>query len=180
MITGALAKRYARALEEVAAEADALESVGVEIDRVATLWDAEPAMAGFFNNPGVLQRDKTQTLTILSQQMQLSPLLTRFLDLLLTRDRLQAVPSVARVFRDLMNKRLGRVQATVTTAAPLAPDLIENLRRRMAEVLGKTVLLEPEVDPVILGGIVVQVDSTVYDGSLKTQLRQLRELLLRE
>jgi F-type H+-transporting ATPase subunit delta len=57
---------------------------------------------------------------------------------------------------------------------------MENLRRRMAEVLGKTVLLEPQVDTAVLGGIVVQVDSTVYDGSLKTQLRQLREHLLRE
>lgn len=180
MITGALAKRYAKALAEVAADADALESVGAELDRVGALWDAEAAMAGFFNNPGILLRDKTQTLTTVSQQMQLSPLVTKFLDLLLTRDRLQAVPSVARVFRDLMNKRLGRVQATVTTATPLAPDLTENLRRRMAEVLGKTVLLEPQVDPAILGGIVVQVDSTVYDGSLKTQLGQLREHLLRE
>jgi F0F1-type ATP synthase delta subunit len=50
----------------------------------------------------------------------------------------------------------------------------------MAEVLGKTVLLEPRVDPAILGGVVVQVDSTVYDGSLRTQLSRLREHLLRE
>jgi F-type H+-transporting ATPase subunit delta len=137
-------------------------------------------MAGFFTNPGVLVRNKTQILTTLSQQMQLSPLLTKFLDLLLTRDRLQAVSSVARVYRDLMNRRLGRVQAAVTTAVPLTPDLMESLRRRMAEVLGKTVLLESRVDPAILGGVVVQVDSTVYDGSIRTQLRQLREHLLRE
>ena len=179
MITGALAKRYAKALAEVAAETEALEPVGAELDRVASLWDSEPAMAGLFTNPGVLVRDKTQILTTLSQQMQLSPLLTKFLDLLLTRDRLQAVPSVARVYRDLMNRRLGRVQAAVTTAAPLTPDLMESLRRRMAEVLGKTVLLESLVDPAILGGVVVQVDSTVYDGIIRTELRQLREHLLR-
>jgi F-type H+-transporting ATPase subunit delta len=57
---------------------------------------------------------------------------------------------------------------------------MESLRRRMAEVLGKTVLLESRVDPAILGGVVVQVDSTVYDGSIRTELRQLREHLLRE
>lgn len=180
MISGSLAKRYARALAEVATEADVLESVGAELDRVASLWDAEPAMAGFFSNPGVLLKDKIQTLATLSKRMQLSPLLHKFLDLLLARDRLPALPSVARVYADLMNKQLGRVQAAVTTAAPLGPDLMETLRHRMGQVLGKGVLLESRVDPAILGGIVVQVDSTVYDGSLKTQLRQLRAHLLRE
>lgn len=180
MISGSLAKRYAKALVEVAAERDALESIGAELDRVAAFWEAEPAMAGFFGNPGILLRDKTETLTTLAQQMKLSPLLHKFLDLLLARDRLQALPGMARIYADLMNKRLGRVQAAVTTAAPLAPDLMETLRRRMGQALGKTVLLESRVNPGILGGIVVQVDSTVYDGSLKTQLRQLREHLLRE
>lgn len=175
-----MARRYARALEEVAAEANTLEATGAELDRVAALWDEEPAMARFFRNPGVPLRDKRETLTTLARQLPLSPLLGKFLDLLLARDRLHALPAVARVYADLMNKRLGRVRAAVTTATPLTTDLTETVRGRMGEALGKTVLLESRVDPAILGGIVVQVDSTVYDGSLKTQLRQLREHLLRE
>ena len=93
---------------------------------------------------------------------------------------MQVLPAVPRIYGDLVNKRLGRVQAAVTTAVPLARDLNERLRRRMAEVLGKTVLLEPRVDPAILGGVVVQVDSTVCDGSLQTELSRLREHLRRE
>jgi F-type H+-transporting ATPase subunit delta len=173
-----LAKRYAKALEEAAAEADALEVVGTELERVATLWHQDPAMAAFFGNPGILLRDKAETLKTLAQRMALTPLVARFLDLLLSRQRMQALPAMARLYRDLMNKRLGRVQAAVRTAVPLSPDLQEGLRRRLAQVLGRTVLLEPHVDPAILGGIVVQVDSTVYDGSLRTQLKQLRERLL--
>jgi len=178
VIGAGLAKRYAKALEEAAAEADALEAVSTELERVATLWHQDPAIAAFFGNPGILLRDKAETLKGLSQRMALSPLVARFLDLLLSRHRMQALPGVARLYRDLMNKRLGRVQAAVRTAVPLAPDLQEGLRRRLAQVLGRTVLLEPHVDPAILGGIVVQVDSTVYDGSLRTQLKQLRERLL--
>jgi F-type H+-transporting ATPase subunit delta len=173
-----LAKRYAKALEEAAAEADVLEPVGAELERLATLWHEDPAIAAFFGNPGILLKDKAETLKSLSRRMALSPLLARFLDLLLSRHRMQALPGIARLYRDLMNKRLGRVQAAVRTAVPLAPDLTESLRRRLAQVLGRTVLLEPHVDPAILGGIVVQVDSTVYDGSLRTQLKQLRERLL--
>ncbi len=180
MIAGSVAKRYARALAEVAAEADALESVGAELTRVATLWQEEAVMAQFFMNPGILLRDKEQTLRSVSKRMRLSPLLARFLDLLLVRERMQALPSVAHIYREIMNKRLGRVQATATTAVPLTPKLAERLRHRMAEVLGEAVLLETRVDPAILGGVVVQVDSTVYDGSLRTQLAQLREHLLRE
>jgi F-type H+-transporting ATPase subunit delta len=180
MIAGSLAKRYAKALAEAAAEADALESIGAELAHLATLWQEELAMTQFFSNPGILLRDKEQTLRSLSGRMGVSPLLARFLDLLLSRDRMPALPAVARTYGELMNKRLGRVQATATAAAPLAPGLEERLRRRMAEVLGETVLLETRVDPALLGGIVVQVDSTVYDGSLRTQLRQLREHLLRE
>lgn len=180
MIAGAVAKRYAKALADAAADTGALEAVGAELDTFATLWREQPAMARFFVNPGVLLRDKAQALQNLTRQMQLSPLLTRFLDLLLSRKRMQALPAVAHIYGELMNKRLGRIQATGTTAVPLAPKLAERLRRRMGEVLGESVLLETRVDPAILGGVVVQVDSTVYDGSLRTQLRHLREHLLRE
>lgn len=173
-----MAKRYAKALEEAAAEADVLEAVGTELDRLATLWHQDPAIAAFFGNPGILLKDKAETLKSLSRRMALSPLVARFLDLLLSRHRMQALPGIARLYRDLMNKRLGRVQAAVRTAVPLAPDLRESLGRRLAQVLGRTVLLEPHVDPAILGGIVVQVNSTIYDGSLRTQLKQLRERLL--
>lgn len=180
MIAAGLAKRYAKALEEAAAEADALEAVGTELERVATLWHQDPAMAAFFGNPGILLRDKAETLKSLSQRMALAPLVARFLNLLLSRHRMQALPTMARLYRNLMNKRLGRVEAAVTTAVPLPADLQKGLRRQLAQVLGRTVLLAPHVDPAILGGVVVQVDSTVYDGSLRTQLKQLRERLLRE
>lgn len=180
MIAASLAKRYAKALAEVAAEADALESVGVELDRLAAYWHDEPAMAAFFGNPGILLSGKEQTLKTLIGRMGLSPLVGQFLMLLLGRDRMQALPSMARIYRGIMNRRLGRVEAAVTTAVPLSLDLQKRLRSRMADVLGKSVILEPRVDPAVLGGMVVQVDSTVYDGSLRAQLRQLREHLLRE
>lgn len=180
MIGGAVAKRYAKALADAAADAGALEPVGAELDAFVALWHEQAAMARFFVNPGILLRDKAQALQNLTRTMQLSPLLARFLDLLLSRERMQALPAVAHIYGELMNKRLGRVQATATTAVPLAPKLAEKLRHRMGEVLGESVLLETQVDPGILGGIVVQVDSTVYDGSLRTQVRQLRDHLLRE
>jgi F-type H+-transporting ATPase subunit delta len=177
---GAVAKRYAKALVDVAAEANALEAIGAELEQLATLWQEEPAMAAFFGNPAILLADKARALKRLAARIKVSPLLARFVDVLLSRHRMGALPDVARTYRDLMNRRLGRVRAAVTMAVPLGPKLQEGLRRRLAEVLAQTVLLDPRVDPAILGGMVVQVDSTVYDGSLRTQLQQLQEHLLRE
>lgn len=178
MIAGSVAKRYAKALVEVAAEEGQLEAIGEELRAFAALFRYQPEVARFFDNPGILLRKKEETLQALCQRMQLSPLLSRFLHLLLARHRLPALPAMARIYQALMDERLGRVRAAVTTAVPLSAELEEGLRRQMEGRLGKTVLLEAEVDPAILGGVVAQVDSTVYDGSLRTQLKHLHQVLL--
>jgi F-type H+-transporting ATPase subunit delta len=78
-----------------------------------------------------------------------------------------------------MDERLGRVKATVTSAAPLDEAAQERLRRRLCDVAGKQVYLELRQDPAILGGVVTQIGSRVYDGSVKTQLARLRDELVR-
>ena len=178
MIAGSLAKRYAKALVEVAAEGDQLEAIGRELQALAALLQEEPEVAQFFQNPGILLRQKEETLQALCDRLELSPLLSRFLHLLLSRHRMQALPAVARIYQDLTDERLGRVRAAVTTAVPLTAELEEGLRREMQGLWGRTVLLEAKVDPAILGGIVARVDGTVYDGSLRTQIKHLHQHLL--
>jgi len=178
LIAGSVAKRYAKALVEVAAEGGQLETIGRELPALAALFPAEPEVTQFFQNPGIPLRKKEETLQALCDRMQLSPLLSRFLHLLLSRHRMQALPAVARIYQDLMDERLGRVRASVTTAVPLPTELEEELRLKMQGLLGRSVLLEAKVDPAILGGVVAQVDSTVYDGSLRTQIQHLHRYLL--
>jgi F-type H+-transporting ATPase subunit delta len=78
-----------------------------------------------------------------------------------------------------MDERLGRVKAVVTSAEPLDAEIQDRLRRRLGEVTGKDVYLELRQDPTLLGGVVSQVGSRVYDGSLKMQLARLRDELAR-
>jgi F-type H+-transporting ATPase subunit delta len=178
LIAGSLAKRYAKALVEVAAEGDQLQTIAGELQASAALLHDRPEVAQFFQNPGIPLRRKEETLQALCDRSGLSPLLARFLHLLLSRHRMPILPAVARVYQDLMDERLGRVRAAVTAAAPLPAELEEGLCRKLQGLLGKTVLLEAKVDPAILGGVVARVDSTVYDGSLRTQLKHLHEHLL--
>jgi len=78
-----------------------------------------------------------------------------------------------------VDERLGQIRATVTTAGPLEAEAQERLRQRLEQMTGKTVYLEVQQDPRILGGLVTQIGSQVYDGSLRTQLSRLREELIR-
>ena len=101
-----------------------------------------------------------------------------FRDLLLLlaeRDRLRHLAAIREVFDALVDKRLGRTRARVTSATPLAPALVAQLTRVFGEITGKQVIAETTVDPQLLAGAVVEVDGRVYDGSLRTQLAKLRQ-----
>jgi F-type H+-transporting ATPase subunit delta len=97
--------------------------------------------------------------------------------MLLTADRLGALESIVRAYEALVDERLGRVKAEVTTAVALDGEQQEGLRQRLEQVAGKRVYLEVQQDPKIMGGLVAQIGSQVYDGSLKMQLARLRERL---
>jgi len=85
---------------------------------------------------------------------------------------------VAASFRDRLNRKTGVVQAKVTTAAPLATDKAAALQARLAELTDRTVQLSTTVNPSIIGGVVTQIDSTVYDGSVTRQLARMRARLV--
>jgi F-type H+-transporting ATPase subunit delta len=97
--------------------------------------------------------------------------------MLLTADRLGALESIVRAYEAMVDERLGRVKAEVTTAVALDGEQQEGLRQRLEQVAGKRVYLEVQQDPKIMGGLVAQIGSQVYDGSLKMQLARLRERL---
>jgi len=86
---------------------------------------------------------------------------------------------VALAYEELADERLNRGKAMVTSAAPLPEPMLEELKVRLRRATGKEIYLEARVDPAILGGLVAQVGSTVYDGSLRTRLRRMREQLLK-
>jgi F-type H+-transporting ATPase subunit delta len=82
-------------------------------------------------------------------------------------------------YEGLIDERLNRAKATVTSAAPLPEPTLEGLRTHLGMAIGKEIYLETRVDSDIMGGVVAQVGSTIYDGSLRTQLRRMREQLLK-
>lgn len=179
MIAGSVAKRYAKALADVAAASDDLQVIRQELRGVADLLRDHRELRQFLANPGVPRRDKARAFEEVVSRLGLRRLTSTFLRILLEAGRIPALESVLRAYDTLVDERLGRVKAMVTIAAPLATDERERLRERLHQVTGKSVYLEVQQDPGILGGLITQIGSQVYDGSLRTQLAKLREQLVR-
>ncbi len=171
-----MAKRYAKALLEAAAEAGALEQVAADLEALGPHFAAKE-VANFFANPAVPRARKEAALTAAAERASASPLSVSLLRLLQARQRVGLISDIARLFRDLVDERTGRVRAEVTAAVPLPAASVEALAARLSAATGRQVDLTPRVDPAVLGGLVARVGSTVYDASLRTQLRRMREAL---
>jgi len=179
LIAGSVARRYAKALVDVAAASNELEAVRQELSSFADLLREHRELRQFLVNPSVLRRDKVRVLDEVVTRLALRPLTRSFLRILLEAGRLPALESVLRAYEALVDERLGRLKAMVTTAGPLEAGAQERLRQRLEQMTGKIVYLEVQQDPKILGGLVTQIGSLVYDGSLRTQLVKLREEMVR-
>jgi len=179
LIAGSLAKRYAKALADVAATSGDLETVRDDLRGLADVMRSHRDLSRFLANPSVLRRDKLQAFEGIVSRISLRPLTVTFLRMLLTASRLGALEGIVRAYEALVDERLGRVKAEVTAATALDADQQERLRRRLEQVAGKHVYLAVHEDPTILGGLVARIGSTVYDGSLRAQLARLREQLVR-
>jgi F-type H+-transporting ATPase subunit delta len=97
--------------------------------------------------------------------------------LLADRDRLAIVPDLLAIYRERLMEHQQVVRAEVTTAAPLSPERVTQIEQQLAALTGRKVDMKTSVDPEIIGGVVTRIGSTVYDGSIATQLAKLKEKL---
>lgn len=180
MITGSLARRYAKALLEIGVAQQTYDALGKELDRAADMFRASPELRNALENPVFPLSKRKLVLDDVARRLALSKTVRNFLQLLLDKGRIAALPDIARAHRALVDEHAGRVRATVTSARPLDPMLETRLKAALEKQSGKTVILEKKEDPSIVGGLVTQLGDMVYDGSVRTQLQQMREQLLSE
>jgi F-type H+-transporting ATPase subunit delta len=178
LIQGSIARRYARALIEVAG--GDYERVGAEVHALAGALFGTSGVAEALLRPGVAKEARERALNAVLQEAGVSTTTANFLRLLLDRRRLDLLPDIARAYGTFSDERAGRLRATVTAAQPLPEPLVAQLTRRLSEATKKNVAVETTVDRSLLGGVVAQVGNVVYDGSLRTQLAILRRELTGE
>jgi F-type H+-transporting ATPase subunit delta len=173
-MSSAAAKRYAEAVFGLAKESGRFEEWRRDLATLAAVT-GDSQTAGFLANPAVSTAKKQGLLdTALAQGSQESRNLAR---MLLDRDRLGVAGALAERFDDLALAAQGIAVAEVTTAEPLPAEGEAMVKERLRRMTGKEIQLKTAVDPEMIGGIVVQIGDQLIDGSVVTQLRQLRTRL---
>ena len=175
---GSVARRYARALFGIGVDAGKFEALGDELGELATLWNASDELRQALENPVFRPSEKRAVLEKILPQVAPTPEVQRFVLLLLDRRRIVLLPAIARAYRDLTDAHVGRVRAEVTSSAELTPATLDRVRRSLEQRTGKKVIVTSKVDPDLIGGVVARVGDLVLDGSVRTQLEDLRTRLV--
>jgi F-type H+-transporting ATPase subunit delta len=177
MSTRASAARYAKALFDVALKESSPEQAEAELSAFADVVRAHGELRHALASPAIPAARKRAVVQQLLDRQQPSDPIRKLLLLLAERDRLELLPDLVSVFHERVMEHLKIVQAEVTTAEPLQSEDAALLQQRLGSTIGRTVTLTTKVDPALIGGMVTRIGSTVYDGSVATQLAALRQRL---
>jgi F-type H+-transporting ATPase subunit delta len=178
MTEGSLARRYSRALFQLAREGGQEEAIGAQVDEFFRAYDGSELQTVLIN-PAFDVASRKRILIQVGNTQQLSVLTIHFLSLLLERDRLSQLPGIVSSYRRLLNDAKGRVEAKVVSASALEPALAERVRAQLKSLSGKDVVMTQEVDASLLGGMTVELEGKVYDGSIRTQLEKMKQRIAR-
>ncbi|MEP9354133.1 F0F1 ATP synthase subunit delta [Xanthobacter sp. KR7-65] len=176
-IVSGMAGRYATALFELANEANAVDSVKAELDRLSALIAESADLARLVKSPVFSAEEQLKAISAVLEQMGISGLAGNFVKLVAQNRRLFALPGMISDYAALVAHQRGETSAEVTVAAPLSDAHYAALKEALAEKTGKDVNLDVTVDPSILGGLIVKLGSRMVDASLKTKLNSIRHAM---
>jgi F-type H+-transporting ATPase subunit delta len=172
-----IARNYAATLFEVAQRHEGLEVFAQGVDTVVTLLDQNPRFRIFLETPRIADKDKKELLKRVFGNV-LPKALLNFLLVSVDKRRQRLLGSIGDEFHSLLDEHLGRAHVTVTLAKEWEADAIEELSRKLSVLLGKQAIPHIRVKPAILGGVHLKTGDTVYDGTLRRRIKQLRRQLV--
>ncbi|MEJ7599874.1 MAG: ATP synthase F1 subunit delta [Kofleriaceae bacterium] len=177
MVTGSLPRRYARAVISLGTEGGNLEAIAADLRSLAKAMNESAELVSVLSNPSIRRSDRRKVIDGLLQAVGVQPHTKNLVYLLLDGERLTALPAISRELDAMIEARSGRVAAEVVSAKPLTASQLTQLTAVLEKLSGKRVVVTKREDAALLGGVVARVGDTVYDGSLRTQLRTLRDEL---
>ena len=181
MIPGSLARRYARALVGLATTPAQRDKFARDMTSIADLArqrdESGRTMLSVLSADRFAMSDRKNLLGVLARRVGADPMVVKFLDLVLERDRMEGLLEIARAYQRMADEAAGRLQAQITSAQPLAPDELQKIKSALEKATGKQVVTSTAVDPELIGGVVAKVGSYVIDGSVRATLQQLRATL---
>lgn len=177
MSSQTVARRYASALADVILERREAEQVQEELAAWESMMSGNLLLLESFRNPTIAYPQKEKVLNELIARTRVLPSTGNFLRVLLKNQRLGELAEVNAKLAQILDERSGVVSARVMSARPVAESTKASLEAKLAQVTGKRIRLSFSTDDSLLGGIVTRIGSTIYDGSVRNQLRRLAEEL---
>jgi|SRR5688500_11241876 len=173
-----IARRYSVALADVVMPSGEAETIKSELSSWGTLFDANADLQNVFSNPAITHANKEKVLGDLIAKTKPSKTTANFLKVLLQNGRLNDIGEINTRFASVLEERSGVVSAEITSARELPDAERADFEQNLEKITGKQVNISFAVDENLIGGVITRIGSTVYDGSVKTKLENLREQLV--
>ncbi|RLC04039.1 MAG: ATP synthase F1 subunit delta [Deltaproteobacteria bacterium] len=173
----AVSRRYAKALILIGQEDGQAEQYNVELGSIVGLFDTQEGFETALTNPLYNKNDRKKVLQAVLAATDLSAIMKSFLILLFDKGRIGFLREIASYYKDLADELKGVVKASIVSATELSSEAIEKMKEVLSKKTGKTIVLNVEQDPSLIGGVVSKIGDLVLDGSVKTQLMNMRETL---
>lgn len=175
--SGVVAKRYAQALFDLAGGEQDYIKFNSELKEMNSIMEGIADLKEFFINPVFEDSEKKAVLVEVLKKTSISPLMQNFLKLLVDKGRIGSLADISECYEGLMFAALKMSRVSVRTAFPLSDDIVAKIKEMLEKMTGKSVEMSIEEDPTLIAGMVVKIGDKVYDGSIKSQLNNIRQLL---
>jgi F-type H+-transporting ATPase subunit delta len=170
-----LAKRYAKALFVVGKEENALDEYAKTLKEFAELYTTVDGVRDGLTNRMYPADVREKVMAEIVKSAGVGQIMANFLNLLAQKNRVTVLPEIAGTFQAMVDEERNICQGVVITAKALEPGLQDKAKQTLEKITGKQVVLEVQVDPSIIGGMIAKVGDLILDGSIKTQLEGLKE-----
>lgn len=174
-----IAKRYARALVELAEETKTVDKTKADLAAFARVVEDQPVLQKLFASPAFTPDHKKGVIKELAAKLGAQPNSQRFVEHLAESGRIRHLRDVHAAFENILAERQNRAVARLTSAAALSSADLADLKKTLEAVTGKSVDIESAVDPLVIGGARAQIGSVIYDGTIKNQLNKMRDQLVK-
>jgi len=170
----AIAKKLAKALMDVGIPDGQAERFGSDLKGLASVFRANGMLAGALLNPMYSLEDRLDLMVKVSRAIEVSTAVEKFMGILIETRHIRLIEKIESAYARLDDELAGRLRATIEAPGELSAGILNEIKARLSEITGKDVVLNSTTDPSLIGGLVIKLDNTVVDGSIRTQLELLK------
>ena len=180
MLENQVGNRYAEALSGSISDDGALEKALENLKSINEAMSLEPELARFFEHPSISSDKKQNVVREICSKLDVEESVSNMMTLLNERGKILFLGKIVEYFENVVDRRLNRTRVQVTSAHPLTSENIDRLKAALNKILGKTILIDTEVDESLIGGIMLRIGDQVADDTIRNRLEILKRTIEKE